>query len=166
MSLFFICDIMRKCNQCFCLTMSVLSCQNHFTHWKNFSFFVKKIYTNTGLFSWCAYQIKVFVLFVCWAFSMTQGTQIKKTEPHQLKFMSVPMSDSLFHYVIFFLVPSLFCLWCQVWFQYLYLWVPTDTIARKFPIAEQPSLNPRASWVSSHTNQIVFKLKGQHSLYY
>lgn len=41
---------------------------------------------------------------------MTQGTQIKKTEPHQLKFMSVPMSDSLFHYVIFFSCPIPFLL--------------------------------------------------------
>lgn len=32
-------------------------------------------------------------------------------------------------------------------------WIPTDNIARKFPHAEQPSLNPRAFWVSSVINK-------------
>lgn len=50
-----------------------------------------------------------------------------------------------------------------MWSQYLYRWVPTDTNARKFPIAEQPSLNPRACWVSSDINQSIFKLKVQYS---
>lgn len=37
----------------------------------------------------------------------------------------------------------------QVWFQFLHRWLPTDFIARKFSVTEQPSLNPRAYWVST-----------------
>lgn len=36
----------------------------------------------------------------------------------------------------------------QFWSQSLPRWIPTDNTARKFPHAEQPSLNPRAFWVS------------------
>lgn len=50
-----------------------------------------------------------------------------------------------------------------MWSQSLLRWVSTDIIARKFPITEQPSLNPRACRVSTHTKSI-FTLKGQYRL--
>lgn len=49
----------------------------------------------------------------------------------------------------------------QVWSQYLYRWVPTDNNARKFPLTEQPSLNPGACWVCSNIKHSIINLLTQ-----
>lgn len=112
----------------------------------------------------CFSCVTLWGIVICVPLSLSQGAHINRASPTWSPYMSVPLSDTLFHYVSG-LVPSLFPLcFVQVWFQCLHRWVPSDTIARTFPITEQPSLNPRACRVSSHTTQILFKFKGHYSL--